>query len=258
MATVEQQIQTPAPFTVDMTIRDSNGKFLRFAPQWIDWFNRVVIKQSSGSADTAAITDMGYPGLAVKAGPGQWVARTLTQGSGIEVSHGSGQTGNPTVSHGDTSSVTNLTSDNAGGVVIQDFSISFDSFGHVQAVGVSTVDLDTRYEGQVTAGTTGQFWRGDKGWSNVLVGAFNCDGLQVSEAANGKQGTVTLVAGTATVANTSITANSRIFLTGQDDNGGTPGFLRVSGRTVGIDFTITSSSATDTSIVAFEIFEPGV
>jgi hypothetical protein len=68
-------------------------------------------------------------------------------------------------------------------------------------------------------------------------------------------GVVTLVGGTATVANTSVTANSRIFLTSQTD-GGTPGFLRVSARSAGTSFTITSGSGTDTSTVAWVIFEP--
>lgn len=80
-------------------------------------------------------------------------------------------------------------------------------------------------------------------------------GLVVSEAANGKQGVATLVGGTVVVANTSITANSRIFLTSQVD-GGAPGFLRVSTRTPGASFTILSGSGTDTSTVAYEIFEP--
>lgn len=82
-------------------------------------------------------------------------------------------------------------------------------------------------------------------------------GFGAVESVNGKQGAVTLVGGTATISNTSITANSRIFLTSQVD-GGTPGFLRVSSRVVGTSFTITSSSGTDTSTVAYEIFQPGV
>lgn len=80
-------------------------------------------------------------------------------------------------------------------------------------------------------------------------------GLRVKEGSNCKQGVATLAAGTVTVANTSVTANSRIFLTGQAD-GGTPGFVRVSSRVPGTSFTITSSSGTDTSTVAYEIFEP--
>jgi hypothetical protein len=81
-------------------------------------------------------------------------------------------------------------------------------------------------------------------------------GLKVAEGANAKQGTAVLVAGAVTVADTAVTANSRILLTSQVD-GGTPGFVRVSARVAGTSFTITSSSATDTSTIAYEIFEPG-
>lgn len=100
------------------------------------------------------------------------------------------------------------------------------------------------------------------GGSGLNAGIGNLDipqhgaGLKVNEGANGKQGTATLVAGTVTVANTSVTANSRIFLE-TNTPGGTPGWLLVSARVVGTSFTILSSSATDTSVVAWEIFEPG-
>ena len=80
-------------------------------------------------------------------------------------------------------------------------------------------------------------------------------GFRVKEGSNAKQGTATLVAGTVTVANTSVTANSRIFLTSQAD-GGTPGFLRVSARVAATSFTITSSNGADTSTVAYLIMEP--
>lgn len=79
-------------------------------------------------------------------------------------------------------------------------------------------------------------------------------GLAVREGANCKQGVATLVAGTVTVANTSITASSRVQLTAQDNNA--TGALRVSARVAGTSFTITSSNAGDTGVVAYEIFEP--
>jgi len=69
-------------------------------------------------------------------------------------------------------------------------------------------------------------------------------------------GSVALVAGTATVSVAAVTSNSRIFLTSQLDGGGTVGFLRVSSRVNGTSFTITSSSATDTSSVAWMLIEP--
>ncbi|MEV0556237.1 right-handed parallel beta-helix repeat-containing protein [Streptomyces sp. NPDC050597] len=80
-------------------------------------------------------------------------------------------------------------------------------------------------------------------------------GLKVAEGTNGKLNRATLVAGTVTVANTSVTATSEIFAFCQTP-GGTPGFLRVSARTPGTSFTILSSSNTDTSVVAWHIVDP--
>lgn len=80
-------------------------------------------------------------------------------------------------------------------------------------------------------------------------------GLKVAEGSNAKQGVATLVAGTVTVANTSVTANSRIFLS-VFTPGGTQGILSYS-KTAGTGFTITSTNAADTSVVNWEIFEPG-
>ena len=80
-------------------------------------------------------------------------------------------------------------------------------------------------------------------------------GLTIKEGSNAKSGTAVLAAGTVVVANTSVTTSSRIHLT-SNVPGGTPGFLRVSARTAGTSFTITSSSGTDTSTVAYLIVEP--
>ncbi len=80
-------------------------------------------------------------------------------------------------------------------------------------------------------------------------------GLKIKEGSNAKMGTSTLVAGTVTVATTAVTANSRVFLTVQTA-GGTQGHLRVSARTAGTSFTITSTSASETSTVAWLLVEP--
>jgi hypothetical protein len=62
--------------------------------------------------------------------------------------------------------------------------------------------------------------------------------------------------GTVTVTTSAVTANSRIFLTAQDNS--TTGALRVSARTAGMQFTIKSSVGTDSGgVVAYEIFEAG-
>lgn len=105
--------------------------------------------------------------------------------------------------------------------------------------------------GDASGTTTGAHLVYGAGFGVKTVGA----GFRTAEGSNAKQGTATLVAGSSVVANTSVTATSRIFLTSQAD-GGTPGFLRVSARTAGTSFTITSSNAADTSTVAYEIFEP--
>lgn len=80
--------------------------------------------------------------------------------------------------------------------------------------------------------------------------------IRIKEGANAIMGAVALVAGSSVVATTGVTATSRILLTSQAD-GGAPGFLRVSTRTAATSFTITSSSGTDTSTVAWLLLEPG-
>jgi hypothetical protein len=80
-------------------------------------------------------------------------------------------------------------------------------------------------------------------------------GFYLAEGSNAPMGVATLVAGTVTVANTRVTANSRIFLTAQNTSG-TPGFLRVSARVASTSFTILSSSGTDTTAVGYLIVEP--
>lgn len=89
----------------------------------------------------------------------------------------------------------------------------------------------------------------------AFAAPVSAPGFRASEAANGKQGVATLVAGTVTIANTSITANSRILISPQE-GGVLTGFLRVSARTVGTSFVVSSSVATDTVTFAFEILEP--
>lgn len=67
-----------------------------------------------------------------------------------------------------------------------------------------------------------------------------------------KNGTATLVAGTVTVSDTAITANSVIRLTNKTA-GGTVGAPYISARTVGTGFTITSTNASDTSVIQYDI-----
>lgn len=72
-------------------------------------------------------------------------------------------------------------------------------------------------------------------------------------AATPKLGTATLTAGAVTVALPAVTANSKIMLTTQVP-AGTLGTPYVFSKTPGTGFVIKSTSATDTSTVAYAIF----
>jgi hypothetical protein len=80
------------------------------------------------------------------------------------------------------------------------------------------------------------------------------NGVQIKEGSNAKMGVATLVAGTATISNTSVTSSSRIFLTVQNP-GGTIGTIVVDNISPGVGFDIVSASGLDTSTVAWEIKE---
>lgn len=74
-----------------------------------------------------------------------------------------------------------------------------------------------------------------------------------------RTGTAVLVSGSKVVDDTSITANSRIFLTCQELGTVTvPQALAVTARTPGTSFTITSAGSTDTSTIAYHIIEGGL
>lgn len=112
-------------------------------------------------------------------------------------------------------------------------------FFDYQVGGASRFKADT--DGNVTAA------------GNIIASAAG-KGLQVKEGSNARMGTLTLVAGTVTVANTSVTANTRIFLS-KITNGGTAGELTIT-RSAGVSFTVTSSSNTETSTFDYLLVEP--
>lgn len=99
---------------------------------------------------------------------------------------------------------------------------------------------------------------GDGGDIIIRPGVGNGTGINgnfgILDGADKPMGVATLVAGTVTVNNELITANTRVFLTVQTA-GGTQGFLSVT-RVAGTSFTITSTSATETSTVAWLLVEP--
>ncbi len=85
---------------------------------------------------------------------------------------------------------------------------------------------------------------------NAGTGTF-----KINDGADEQMGVATLASGNVTVNNTKITANTRVFLSRQSISG-TEGFLRISARTAGTSFTITSSSGSDGGTIAWLLIEP--
>lgn len=81
------------------------------------------------------------------------------------------------------------------------------------------------------------------------------NGISVKEGTNAAMGVATLSGGTITVSNSRVTANTRIFITPQE-TGTLTGFVRVSARSAGTSFTITSSIGTDNAVLAWQLIEP--
>jgi hypothetical protein len=91
--------------------------------------------------------------------------------------------------------------------------------------------------------------------NNHDSGLLGWNALSLEDGSNKRMGQAVLVGGTVTVSNTSVTANTRIFLS-HANTSGTLGHLYISARVAGTSFTITSSSATDTSTVNWLLIEP--
>jgi hypothetical protein len=89
-----------------------------------------------------------------------------------------------------------------------------------------------------------------QGWECTTAG--NPGTWQAMASLVAKTGTAVLVAGTVTIADAAITANSIIRLSSKT-LGGTPGALFVSAKTAATNFVVTSTNAADTSTVQYDI-----
>lgn len=102
--------------------------------------------------------------------------------------------------------------------------------------------------------SSGQFTSFTGAAKAIVCGTIG-GGYAVAEGANARQGTLTLTGATpVVVANTSVTANTRIYLTA-NAAGGTPGHFWVSARTAGTSFSVTGTAG-DTSTLAYLLLEP--
>lgn len=89
---------------------------------------------------------------------------------------------------------------------------------------------------------------------NISLAAAG-NGLIIKSGSNARIGTGTLTAGTVTIANTSVTANTRVFLTDTSSSTTNVGSLTVSAISAGTSFTVTSTLALDTSTFNWMLVE---
>jgi hypothetical protein len=125
------------------------------------------------------------------------------------------------------------------------------------ALTVPTVQGSTSSGGNLAVKSTSHATKGKVTIDSDLEFTGTGKGLKLKEATNGRMGTATLSAGTVTVANSSVTANTRVMLSIQSLGTVTaPKASAVTARSNGTSFTITSADATDTSVVAWMLVEP--
>ena len=103
-----------------------------------------------------------------------------------------------------------------------------------------------------TTGNVGVGYTTDNGYKLDISGQTRTTKLNTLTGSTGSSGIVVLTGGTATVPNTLVTNNSIIMLTTQVV-GGTIGYQYISSKTAGSSFTITSTSNTDISTIAYLI-----
>lgn len=143
---------------------------------------------------------------------------------------------------------TNATITNASGILIP-----------VQAVaGTVTNAYGINVVAPTGAGTLNQaaLFTGDVGLTsgNLLVNTAG-KGLSIKSGSNARIGTGTLTAGRVTIANTSVTANTRVFLTDTSSSTTNVGSLTVSAISAGTSFTVTSTLALDVSTFNWMLVE---
>lgn len=119
---------------------------------------------------------------------------------------------------------------------------------------------DTALSGNIPKKNAANTYTADQTISAAsLVFAGVSDGFKLKEGSNARMGVSTLVGGTVTVSNTSVTANTRIYLT-RATGGGVRGFLEYT-KSAGVSFTINSvdsagSLVADTSVINWLMIEP--
>lgn len=109
----------------------------------------------------------------------------------------------------------------------------------------------TVVQGDITAGL---HVNRDAKFNGDIIYTTAGKGFSIKSGTNARAGTLTLVAGTKTVSNTTITANTQVVLT-RKTSGGTLGTAITYTLSAGTSFTVNSDSALDTSVFTYLLFE---
>ena len=153
---------------------------------------------------------------------------TQTGSSGLTI-NGSGEGAAVTIAHADTSSVTNISSDNSANTVIQDIIFSFDAYGHVTAASVGTVTIHSQ---NTDTGTTSHTFALDSNATNGVLFLNSNGELVLRNLANTAYANLRVkdlyVEGTQTIINSNIVnigdneieLNSDITTRAENSNGG--------------------------------------
>ena len=186
-----------------------------------------------------------------------WMLGSKAAGSATWIALGSGTSGGVVTITGTTGGALSPTAGNititgtanqgsfagAGSTLTWSLSSTLVAPGSVTATTTLTATL-----GNITA-TNGNIVLGNAGNKQVYTSVAS-----TTTAGANSAGTVALVAGTATVNTTAVTANSQIRLTCQGLGTVTaPSALCVSAKSTGVSFTILASQNTDTSTIFWEI-----
>jgi hypothetical protein len=122
-------------------------------------------------------------------------------GSGITVSGTSDEGNVITVNHADTSSVSNITSFNTNGLVIQNIDLGFDTFGHTTLFTTTTANLDLRYLGLTSKAAD----------ADLLDGQDSTYYLNYNNLTNDPAANIVITGDVSGTANAVLTANSTLF-----------------------------------------------
>ena len=241
----------------NLSSNNSGSTFIQDINFTFDSFGHVTaatVATGTESNDFGTVTvtdsDSGYTWSATGSAVADAVSDTLTVVSGaamnVDVSSASDAI---RISHGDTSSVSNLSSNNSGSTFIQDINFTFDTYGHVTAATVATGNALTSQSsdfGKVTVSDT------DSGYTWSATGTATADATQ---------DTVTFVSGTGV--NVDIDAGSDAVRFTNSDRGSSQNIFKtiaVSGQTnivadsnndtltfaAGSGIAITTAASTDT------------